>query len=86
MDRETVVKIINNNAGGKLTRIAMMELFLEYCCVEHNKDIELTKCFITILFSIGVADRCFTEILEYYKNKLNIVEIRDSNNKTILAY
>lgn len=86
MDRETVVKIINDNAGGKLTRIAMMELLLEYCCVEHNKDIELTKCFITILFSIGVADRCFTEILEYYKNKLNIVEIRDSNNKTILAY
>lgn len=86
MDRETVVKIINNNAGGKLTRTAMMELFLEYCCVEHNKDTELIKCFITILFSIGVADRCFTEILEYYKNKLNIVEIRDSNNKTILAY
>lgn len=50
MDRETVVKIINDNAGGKLTGTAMMELFLEYCCVEHNKDTELTKCFITILF------------------------------------
>lgn len=86
MDRETVVEIINNNARGKLTRTAMMELFLEYCCIEHNKDIELTKCFITILFRIGVADRCFTEILKYYKNKLNIVEIRDSNNRTILAY
>lgn len=86
MDRETVVEIINNNARGKLTRTAMMELFLEYCCIEHNKDIELTKRFITILFSIGVADRHFTEILEYYKNKLNIVEIRDSNNRTILAY
>ncbi len=86
MDRETVVEIINNNARGKLTRTAMMELFLEYCCIEHNKDIELTKCFITILCSIGVADRRFTEILEYYKNKLNIVEIRDSNNRTILAY
>ena len=86
MDRETVVEIINNNARGKLTRTAMMESFLEYCCIEHNKDIELTKCFITILSSIGVADRYFTEILEYYKNKLNIVEIRDSNNRTILAY
>lgn len=53
MDRETVVEIINNNARGKLTRTAMMELFLEYCCIEHNKDIELTKCFITILFSSG---------------------------------
>lgn len=87
MDKETIIRVVDKiTRGGAIETEEVINLFAEYCCKEHNKDVELTKHFIKILLSIGIIGTYFTEIVEYYKRKLNIVEIKDSNNKTILVY
>lgn len=87
MNRETIIRIVNKiTKEGSIETEEVINLFAEYCCKEHNKDVELTKHFIKILLSIGIIGTYLTEIVEYYKSKLNIVEVKDSNNKTILVY
>lgn len=87
MNRETIIRIVNKiTKEGSIEIEEVINLFTEYCCKEHNKDVELTKHFIKILLSIGIIGTYLTEIVEYYKSKLNIVEVKDSNNKTILVY
>lgn len=87
MNRETIIRIVNKiTKEGSIETEEVINLFTECCCKEHNKDVELTKHFIKILLSIGIIGTYLTEIVEYYKSKLNIVEVKDSNNKTILVY
>lgn len=87
MNRETIIRIVNKiTKEGSIETEEVINLFTEYCCKEHNKDVELTKHFIKILLSIGIIGTYLTEIVEYYKSKLNIAEVKDSNNKTILVY
>lgn len=87
MNRETIIRIVNKiTKEGSIETEEVINLFTEYCCKEHNKDVELTKHFIKILLSIGIIGTYLTEIVEYYKSKLNIVEVKASNNKTILVY
>ena len=87
MDKETITRIINKIAiEGSIESEEVINLFMEYRCKEHDKDVELTKLFIRNLLGIGIIGTYLTEIVEYYKSKLNIVEVKDSNNKTILVY
>lgn len=87
MNRETIIRIVNKiTKEGSTETEEAINLFMEYCCKEHGKDVKLTEHFIRTLLSIGIIGTYFTEIVEYYKRKLNIVEVKDSNNKTILVY
>lgn len=87
MNRETIIRIVNKIVReGSIESEEVINLFMEYCCKEHDKDVELTKLFIRTLLGTGIIGAYLTEIVEYYKSKLNIVEVKDSNNKTILVY
>lgn len=87
MNRETIIRIVNKiTKEGSIEIEEAINLFMEYCCKEHGKDVKLTEHFIRTLLSIGIIDAYLTEIVGYYKSKLNIVVVKDSNNKTILVY
>lgn len=87
MDKETIIRVVDKiTREGSIEPEEVINLFMEYCCKEHGKDVELTKLFIRTLLGTGIIGAYLTEIVEYYKSKLNMVEVKDSNNKTILVY
>lgn len=50
MDKETIIRVVDKiTRGGAIETEEVINLFTEYCCKEHNKDVELTKHFIKIL-------------------------------------
>jgi hypothetical protein len=82
MDRERLVSILNNKENIQ----SYIELLIDYC-IEHNKPIEETKTFISFIAQTPFFSNCLNVAIDYYKNKLNIIEVIDlKTNKTILIY
>ena len=82
MDREKLVSILNN----KENIASYIELLINYC-LEHNKPIEETKTFVNFIAQTPFFSNCLNTAVEYYKNKLNIIEVKDlKTNNTILIY
>lgn len=82
MDREKLVSILNN----KENITPYIELLIDYC-LEHNKPIEETKTFVNFIAQTPFFSNCLKVAVDYYKNKLNIIEVIDlKTNNTILIY
>lgn len=82
MDREKLVSILNN----KENIASYIELLINYC-LEHNKPIEETKTFVNFIAQTPFFSNCLKVAIDYYKNKLNIIEVIDlKTNNTILIY
>lgn len=82
MDRERLVSILNE----KQDFTPYIELLTDYC-IEHNKPIEETKTFVNFIAQTPFFSNCLNTAVEYYKNKLNIIEVKDlKTNNTILIY
>ena len=82
MDREKLVSILNN----KENITSYIELLINYC-LEHNKPIEKTKTFVNFIAQTPFFSNCLNVAVDYYKNKLNIIEVKDlKTNNTILIY
>lgn len=87
MDKEFIVRFITKTINsGNADLDEVYNLFISYCCDEHNKDINLTKNFINILMQVSLLSTYLEEIIEYYKVKYNLIEIKNKDNKTILIY
>lgn len=82
MDREKLVSILNNKENIQ----PYIELLIDYC-IEHNKPIEETKTFVNFIAQTPFFSNCLKIAVDYYKNKLNIIEVIDlKTNNTILIY
>lgn len=82
MDRERLVSILNNKENIQ----PYIELLIDYC-IEHNKPIEETKTFVNFIAQTPFFSNCLKVAVDYYKNKLNIIEVIDlKTNNIILIY
>lgn len=87
MNKEFIVNFITRTINsGNADLDEVYKVFIIYCCEEHNKDINLTKNFINILMQVGLLSTYLEEIIDYYKVKYNLIEIKNKENKTILIY
>lgn len=82
MDRERLVSILNE----KQDFTPYIELLTDYC-IEHNKPIEETKTFISVIAQTPFFSNCLKIAVEYYSKKFNIIRVIDlKTNNTILIY
>ena len=82
MDREKLISILNE----KQDFTPYIELLINYC-IEHDKPIEETKTFVSFIAQTPFFSNCLNTAIEYYKDKLNIIEVKDlKTNKIILIY
>lgn len=66
------------------------QLFLEYC-LEHGKDLELSKQFLSILSNNFLNNSLYrilmNDVLEYYLRKFEFIVISETKtNKILLIY
>lgn len=84
MDRDEFLSYIKS---GNLSLNTATKLFIEYCVVEHNKDVNLTNKFIQLLITTGQIQSYIGEVVEYYKRKFIICEvIRLKDNQVLYMY
>ena len=81
MDRNEFLSYIKSNS---LSLETASKLLIEYCVVEHNKDVNLTNLFIQLLVQTGQLQFYLDEVIEYYKKKFTICEVRRLNNNQVL--
>lgn len=64
-----------------------IELLMDYCVVEHNKDIKLTEVFINMVMATNQLTLYIQDVKEYYKKKFTICEvIRLRDNQVLYMY
>lgn len=85
MDKETIIEVLENLNKGRIDN-KDIQVIQEYC-IEHNKPIDMTVQYLQVMQMIpnGIQG-CLLDALEYYKNKFEIIEIKDKENKTIKFY
>jgi hypothetical protein len=85
MDKNLLIDVLKSYYKGNITNNSL-QVLQEYC-LEHNKPIKETQLFIQALSQMPMLiGRHLVFALEYYKNKLNIIELKDKNNKLLNIY
>lgn len=85
MDKETIIEVLDNLNKGRIDNKGI-QVIQEYC-LEHNKPIDMTVQYIQIMQMVpnGIQG-CLLDALDYYKNKFEITEIKNKENRTIKFY
>lgn len=60
------------------------ELLMDYCVVEHNKDVNLTKIFINMVMATNQLTLYIQDVIEYYKRKFTICTVTRLRDNQIL--
>lgn len=82
MDREKLLEILKEENIN-----SYIELLVSYCVEEHNKPIEETKTFISVIAQTPFFSNCLKVAIDYYSKKFNIIRVIDlKTNNTILIY
>ena len=85
MDKETIIEVLDNLNKGRIDNKGI-QVIQEYC-LEHNKPLDMTIQYLQVMQMIpnGIQG-CLLDTLDYYKNKFEITEIKDKENRTIKFY
>lgn len=81
MDRDEFLSYIES---GNLSLNIATRLLVEYCVTEHNKNVNITNTFIQLLIATGQLQPYIEEVIEYYKKKFAICEVKRLDNNQIL--
>lgn len=81
MDRDEFLSYIKS---GNLSLNIATRLLIEYCVTEHNKNVNITNTFIQLLIATGQLQPYIEEVIEYYKKKFAICEVKRLDNNQIL--
>lgn len=85
MDKETIIDVLKSYHKGNITNNSL-QVLQEYC-LEHNKPIQETQIFIQVLSSLPMVIGEYLGVaLDYYKKKLNIIELKNKDNKILNIY
>lgn len=60
------------------------ELLMDYCVVEHSKDVKLTKVFINMVMATNQLTLYIQDVIEYYKRKFTICTVTRLRDNQIL--
>ena len=87
MERSEFVSNLNNNKYS--TQVACLTLICQYCLEKGKPEYlvtEFAKCLVdpTVMLT-GLLQNIFQEALEYYKRKLTIISVYNSDG-TIIYY
>lgn len=85
MDKNTIVEVLDLLNKGKIDNKGI-QVIQEYC-LEHNKSIDMIIQYLQVMQMIpnGIQG-CLLDALDYYKNKFEIIELKNKENKTIKFY
>lgn len=85
MDKETIIEVLDNLNKGRIDNKGI-QVIQEYC-LEHNKSIDMTVKYLQAMQMIpnGIQG-CLLDALDYYKNKFEITEIKNKENRIIKYY
>ena len=81
MDKDEFLSYIES---GNLSLNIATRLLIEYCVTEHNKNVNITNTFIQLLIATGQLQPYIEEVIEYYKKKFAICEVKRLDNNQIL--
>lgn len=82
MDKDKIIKIIKDYNNSQITSDSI-ELIQEYC-IEKGKEPKDVSLFINTLVQMPVLlGNYMPEVIDYYKRKLELIEIKDKNNKLL---
>ena len=85
MDKETIIEVLEDFNKGLITSKGI-QVIQEYC-LEHDKPIDMTIQYLQVMQMVpNGLQGCLLDALDYYKNKFEIIEIKDEENKTIKFY
>ena len=85
MDKNTIIEVLELFNKGRIDNKGI-QVIQEYC-LEHNKPVDKTFEYLQIIQMLpnGIQG-CLLDALNYYKNKFEILELKDKENKTIKYY
>ena len=85
MDKETIIEVLDNLNKGRIDNKSI-QVIQEYC-LEHDKPIDITIQYLQVMQMVpnGIQG-CLLDALDYYKNKFEIIELKNKENKTIKFY
>lgn len=81
MDREEFLSYVKSD---NLSLNMATRLLMEYCTTENNKDVNMTNIFIQLLITTGQLQPYIEEVIEYYKKKFSIYEVKRLDNNQVL--
>ena len=85
MDKNTVIEVLELLNKGKINNKGI-QVIQEYC-LEHNKPIKETQIFIQALSQMPMLINGYLpDALDYYKNKFNIIILKDKDNNLLNIY
>lgn len=85
MDKETIIEVLDNLNKGRIDNKGI-QVIQEYC-LDHNKPIDMTVQYIQVMQMVpNGLQGCLLDALDYYKNKFEITEIKNKENRTIKYY
>lgn len=85
MDKETIIEVLDNLNKGRIDNKGI-QVIQEYC-LEHNKPSDMTIQYLQVMQMVpNGLQGCLLDALDYYKNKFEITEIKNKENRIIKYY
>ena len=85
MDKSTIIEVLELLNKGRIDNKGI-QVIQEYC-LEHNKPADMIIQYLQVIQMVpNSIQNCLLDALDYYKNKFEIIELKNKQGNIIKYY